>query len=68
MYHVHASEHGEAAQNLHERANVLAWVIVCAFLGYGQLFQTLGFEDQSAPSMDEFGQTLMTMISEEATR
>ena len=52
----------------YERANVLAWVIVCAFLGYGQLFQTLGFTDQSAPGMDEFGQTLMTMISEEATR
>jgi AcrR family transcriptional regulator len=52
----------------HERANVLAWIIVCAFLGYGQLFQTLGFTDQSAPGMDEFGQMLMTMIGEEAAR
>jgi AcrR family transcriptional regulator len=46
----------------HERANMLAWIIVCAFLGYGQLFQTMGFTDQSAPSMEEFGQALMAMI------
>ena len=46
----------------HKRANVLAWIIVCAFLGYGQLFQTMGFTDQSSPSMDEFGQVLMAMI------
>ncbi len=48
----------------HERANVLAWIIVCAFLGYGQLFQTMGFEDQSALSMDEFGQALMALIGQ----
>ena len=48
----------------HERANMIARIIVCAFLGYGQLFQTLGFTDQSAPSLDEFGQTLMAMISQ----
>ena len=48
----------------HERANVMAWIIVCGFLGYGQLFQTLGLKDQSAPSLDEFGQALMAMISQ----
>jgi AcrR family transcriptional regulator len=47
-----------------ERANMLAWVIVCAFLGYGQLFQTMGFKDSSAPSLDEFGHALMAMISQ----
>ena len=46
------------------RANMLAWIIVCAFLGYGQLFQTMGFSDSSAPSMDEFGQVLMAMVSQ----
>ena len=47
-----------------ERANMLAWIVVCAFMGYGQLFQTLGFEDQSAPSLDEFGQALMGLVSQ----
>ena len=28
-------------------ANTLAWIIVCAFLGYGQLFQTMGLKDPS---------------------
>jgi AcrR family transcriptional regulator len=48
----------------HERANVLAWIIVCAFMGYGQLFQTMGLEDPSAPTLDEFGHALMAMISQ----
>jgi hypothetical protein len=30
---------------------MLAWIIVCAFLGYGQLFQTLGFADESFPAV-----------------
>jgi hypothetical protein len=33
-------------------------------MGYGQLFQTMGFEDPSAPTMDEFGQALMAMVSQ----
>ena len=49
-----------------ERANVLAWIIVCAFLGYGQLFQTMGLKDPSAPSLDEFGRALMAIISQAA--
>jgi AcrR family transcriptional regulator len=48
----------------HERANMLAWIIVCAFMGYGQLFQTMGFADPSAPTLDEFGHSLMAMISQ----
>jgi AcrR family transcriptional regulator len=48
----------------HERANVLAWIIVCGFMGYGQLFQTLGFADPSAPTLDEFGHALMAMIGQ----
>jgi AcrR family transcriptional regulator len=45
-----------------ERTNRLAWIIVCAFMGYGQLFQTMGFEDPSAPTLDEFGRTLTGLI------
>lgn len=48
----------------HERANMLAWIIVCAFLGHGQLFQTMGLQDPSAPSLDEFGNTLMGIIAQ----
>jgi len=48
----------------HERANMLAWIIVCAFMGYGQLFQTMGLKDPSAPSLDEFGHVLMVMIGQ----
>jgi hypothetical protein len=53
------------AQYLEEqdRANMLAWLIVCAFFGYGQLFQTMGLKDPSAPSFDEFGHALMEIIS-----
>jgi AcrR family transcriptional regulator len=48
----------------YERANMLAWIIVCAFMGYGQLFQTMGLKDPSTPSLDEFGHALMAMISQ----
>jgi len=48
----------------HDRANMLAWIIVCAFFGYGQLFQTMGLKDTSAPSLDEFGHALMEIISQ----
>jgi hypothetical protein len=33
-------------------------------MGYGQFFQTMGFEDPSAPTLEEFGQALMATISE----
>jgi AcrR family transcriptional regulator len=46
----------------HQHANLLAWVIICAFFGYGQLFQTMGLEDPSGPGLDEFGQALMGII------
>ena len=54
------------AQYLEEqdRANMLAWLIVCAFFGYGQLFQTMGLKDPSAPSLDEFGRAFMAIINQ----
>jgi AcrR family transcriptional regulator len=50
-----------------DQASDLAWVIVCAFLGYGQLFHTLGFEDPSAPSLDQFGEIVMAMVRQKGT-
>jgi hypothetical protein len=50
------------------QANELAWVIVCAFLGYGQSFEALGLRDPSAPSLDEFGQLLKKMIGRQGAR
>ena len=47
-----------------QRANMLAWVIVCAFLGHGQLFLTMGLQDLSAPSLEEFGSVLMGVIAQ----
>jgi AcrR family transcriptional regulator len=49
---------------VHKRADVLAWIIVCAFMGYGQLFQTMGLQDPSAPTLEEFGHALMAMIGQ----
>jgi hypothetical protein len=45
---------------------MFAWIVVCAFLGYGQLFQTLCYEDQSAPGLDAFGHALATLIVQAA--
>lgn len=50
-----------------QRANLLAWIIVCAFLGYGQLFEALGFEDPSAPRIEAFGEGLMALIARGGT-
>ena len=63
---LHRAIRARLAQYLEDqaRANMLAWIIVCAFLGYGQLFQRLGFKDPSAPSLDEFGHTLMAMVGQ----
>ncbi len=47
-----------------EQANMLAWIIVCAFLGYGQLFEVMGLKDRLAPSLDAFGHALMAMIGQ----
>jgi AcrR family transcriptional regulator len=47
-----------------ERANMLAWIIVCAFLGHGQLFLTMSLEDPSAPNLEEFGDVLMGIIAQ----
>jgi AcrR family transcriptional regulator len=51
-----------------EQASNLAWVIVCAFFGYGQLFHNLGFEDPSAPSLDAFGQIVMSLVGQEGDK
>jgi AcrR family transcriptional regulator len=47
-----------------EESNVVAWIIVCSFLGYGQIFQTLGLTDDDAPSIEEYGRALAAMVSQ----
>ena len=63
---LHRAIRARLAQYLEDqaRAHMLAWIIVCAFLGYGQLFQRLGLKDPSAPSLDEFGYALMAMVGQ----
>jgi AcrR family transcriptional regulator len=45
-------------------ARMLAWIIVCAYLGYGQLFLRMGFEGPTTPDLEEFGEALMEVIGQ----
>ena len=47
---------------------MFAWIIVCSFLGYGQLFYTMGFADPSTPSLEAFGQALVGIIDQVVLR
>ncbi len=46
-----------------ERAAELAWLFVCAYLGYGTLFLTVGYRREGAPDLAQFGSTIARALA-----
>lgn len=46
-----------------EKPSQLAWLIICAFFGYEQLFLETGLSTDTTPSLHEFGQMITSLMT-----